>query len=372
MFKAFNPAIHEVGRLTSAGRLIEATSAIQRMLARGGDTPEVAYGLTARTIELNGEEFQWADKIVDKVTHHAKDRGDKIAQGGVPPRCPSRTGQFLSATFTSADGSRPYKVYIPSGYREDRPMPLIVMLHGCTQSPDDFAAGTGMNELAERKGMVVAYPSQTSAANPQKCWNWFKESDQHRDSGEPSLIAGITRTVMANYAIDPNRVYAAGLSAGGATAVIMGQTYPDLYAAIGVHSGLACGAAKNMQSAFAAMHQGRPGKKPRGGQPRVPVIIFHGDSDMTVVCKNGDFIAEQLSGSSVVSKMTETGKVPGGHSFCRTTGVDTSGVNVVEQWTIHGAGHAWSGGKSAGSYTDPHGPNATEEMVRFFEQHAKI
>jgi poly(hydroxyalkanoate) depolymerase family esterase len=211
----------------------------------------------------------------------------------------------------------------------------------------------------------------------QKCWNWFSDGDQQRDSGEPSLIAGITRAVMRDYAIDPRRVYVAGLSAGGAAAAIMGNAYPDLYAAIGVHSGLACGAARDMPSAFAAMQRGSDGSAHRGAgtsrsatpPPVVPAIVFHGDRDTTVNPSNGDAVVAQAVQGAVFKTHAESGQVPGGHAYSRMRHADANGQTVVEQWVVHGAGHAWFGGSSAGSYTDPRGPDATREMLRFFLQH---
>ena len=251
------------------------------------------------------------------------------------------------------------------------------MLHGCTQSPDDFAAGTRMNAAAEESTCLVAYPGQTSSANLQKCWNWFSDGDQRRDGGEPSLIAGITREVMHDYAIDPQRVYVAGLSAGGAAAAIMGDAYPDLYAAIGVHSGLACGAARDMPSAFAAMQRGSDGFAPgaigaaRPGSQRrmVPAIVFHGDQDPTVNPRNGEAVVAQSAQGAALKLHAEAGQVPGGYAYHRTLHAEANGPTVIEQWVIHGAGHAWFGGSPTGSYTDPRGPDATGEMLRFFLEH---
>ena len=290
-----------------------------------------------------------------------------------PPPVPPGA-RFLSAQFANDAGARPYKLFVPSGYRGN-PVPLIVMLHGCAQSPDDFAAGTGMNTLADRQTFLVAYPGQISAANPSKCWNWFDAGEQQRGRGEPSIIAGITRKVMADYTVDPRRIYVAGMSAGGAQAAIMAATYPDLYAAIGVHSGLAFGSASDIASAFTAMRQGG-GRGPRAeglsGVPArdiVPAIVFHGDRDSTVHCVNGDEIIAQAASVRPLTLRVEDGRAPGGHAYHRTLHVDPLGDTVLEQWVVHGAGHAWSGGSAAGSFTDPRGPDASREMVRFFMAH---
>jgi poly(hydroxyalkanoate) depolymerase family esterase len=275
--------------------------------------------------------------------------------------------RFEQRTYTNAAGSRAYKLYIPSGCT-NRALPLVVMLHGCTQSPDDFAAGTRMNDLAEEMSFLVAYPAQTQAANASKCWNWFSAGDQQRDQGEPSLIAGITRQIISDFPVDPRRVYVAGLSAGGAAAAIMGSTYPDLYAAIGVHSGLACGAASDLPSAFAAMRQGGARRQGRSAVA-VPTIVFHGDRDTTVNPVNADQVINQSKAETNLRASVSRGEAPGGISYTRTVQTDESGRPMLEQWVLHGAGHAWSGGSAAGSYTEPRGPDASREMMRFFLQH---
>jgi poly(hydroxyalkanoate) depolymerase family esterase len=281
---------------------------------------------------------------------------------------------FDERTYTNAAGSRSYKLYVPTGYT-GQAVSLVVMLHGCTQSPDDFAAGTRMNELAEEQTFLVAYPAQSQAANMSKCWNWFSPGDQQRDQGEPSLIAGITREIIADFAVEPGRVYIAGLSAGGAAAAIMGARYPDLYAAVGVHSGLACGAASDMPSAFAAMKQGGAAatqgpRRPGTPASAVPTIVFHGDSDTTVSSVNADQVIAQAKASADLRTNVNGGQSAGGMSYTCTIHSDESGQAVVEQWVLHGAGHAWSGGSAAGSYTDPRGPDASREMMRFFLQHS--
>jgi poly(hydroxyalkanoate) depolymerase family esterase len=279
--------------------------------------------------------------------------------------------RFEERLYADANGERAYKLYVPSRY-DGQPLPLVVMLHGCTQSPDDFAAGTQMNVVAEEHNVLVAYPAQAQSANASKCWNWFNAADQKRDGGEPALIAGITRQIMRDHAVDRARVYVAGLSAGGAAAAIMGAAYPDLYAAIGIHSGLACGAARDMPSAFAAMRQGGAGV-PGGRAPArtVPTIVFHGDQDKTVNPVNGDQVMAQFKGGAgpLPSHVTR-GEAPGGLSYTRTVAADPNGTPVFEQWVVHGAAHAWSGGSASGSYTEPRGPDASREMLRFFLDHA--
>jgi poly(hydroxyalkanoate) depolymerase family esterase len=297
-------------------------------------------------------------------------------------------GRFVERSYTNQAGTRSYKLYIPSGYIGQE-VPLVVMLHGCTQSPNDIAAGTQMNLLAEEHIFLVAYPAQAQGANMNKCWNWFKASDQQRERGEPSLVAGITRQIIDEYRVADDRVYVAGMSAGGAMVAIMAEAYPDLYAAVGVHSGLAPGAAHDMPSAFAAMRQGGPATSHRDiatatatkqSARIVPAIVFHGDHDKTVHPRNADHLLEHYctakttgsrdeAGGSTPRGTVRQGQVPGGHAYTRATYRDAGGRVIVERWTVHGLGHAWSGGSSSGSYTDPKGPDASAEMVRFFNQH---
>ena len=414
-------------RFVQAGRLTEATALLQRLL-RGepepeitaSPTPDASAGRTPRTIDLAAEAVEVTDHPPASRTGQAFGTGAtswplgggtagvaqphlpealrgflKRLDGGFglgldglakpfPTRAPDPVmpdgAKFLAGTYADQAGSRDYRLYVPSSYRGE-PVPLVVMLHGCTQSPEDFAAGTRMNALAEEQGCLVLYPAQAQAANAGRCWNWFNPNDQQRDQGEPALIAGITRRVMREHAVDPQRVYVAGLSAGGAAAAIMAATYPDLYAAVGVHSGLASGAASDLPSAFAAMQQGGGGVAAdpgSGGAPgreqrrTVPTIVFHGDQDTTVNPRNGDQVIAQARAMAAGLQATATvqqGQAPGGRAYRRTLHADASGRAVLEQWLVHGAGHAWSGGSPTGSYTDPQGPDAAREMLRFFLEH---
>jgi poly(hydroxyalkanoate) depolymerase family esterase len=284
--------------------------------------------------------------------------------GKAPAPAETLPGKFIDGSYTNAAGTRSYKLYVPSSYTGKQAVPLVVMLHGCGQDPVDFASGTQMNQLAEELHCLVVYPAQSQKANAQRCWNWFSAADQTHGQGEPSIIAGITRKIMDSHEVDEGQVYVAGLSAGGAMAVIMGTLYPDLYAAVGVHSGLPFASAQDLPSALAAMK----GDFRRGPDPgrAIPIIVFHGDKDTTVHPANGDELIARGAHHSVKEVVVEPGRVPDGHAYTRTVHQRADGTPHAEQWLIHGAGHAWSGGSSSGSYTDGKGPDASREMMRFF------
>jgi poly(hydroxyalkanoate) depolymerase family esterase len=273
-------------------------------------------------------------------------------------------GQFITASYTNDAGTRDYKLYVPSTYT-GQPSPLLLMLHGCTQNPDDFALGTGMNVLAEEWNCIVVYPAQSQQANAHRCWNWFNAIDQKRDQGEPAILAGLTRDVMARYVIDPAQVYVAGLSAGGAMSAILGTLYPELYAAVGVHSGLPFAAAHDLPTAIAAMKGDF--RRPKGDKVReTPIIVFHGDQDATVHPANGEELIRRRRRHPREEVAVEPGKVPHGHAYTRTVHRHPDGSIHAEHWLVHGFGHAWSGGNNLGTYTDGKGPDASREMMRFF------
>ncbi|MCJ2041498.1 PHB depolymerase family esterase [Methylobacterium sp. J-059] len=273
----------------------------------------------------------------------------------------------LARRFANAAGSRAYDLFVPIG-RRNVPLSLVVMLHGCSQSSRDFAIGTRMSELAEEMGFLVAYPDQPRSANMAKSWNWFRDGDQRRDRGEPSIIAGLTRHVVNEFNVDPTRVYVAGLSSGGAAAAVMAVTYPDLYAGVGIHSGLACGSAASMTGALLAMRRGAS-SRPRRATHSVPTIVFHGDRDTTVSPVNADQAIAQAQPDAELDIATDQGRSDGGTAYTRTVLSRPDGTWSSEQWVLHGARHAWSGGHPAGSHTDPAGPDASREMLRFFMAH---
>lgn len=285
----------------------------------------------------------------------------------IAPAPAAEAGSFITDRFVADFGSLRYKLFIPSQY-DGTPLPLIVMLHGCGQDADDFANGTGMNALAEKYHCLVAYPEQSSGANGAKCWNWFEEAHHHRGQGEPALIAGVATKIMSDYAVDAGKVFVAGLSSGGSMAVIMGRTYPDLFTAVGCHSGLAHGAATDYYGAMQAMRHGADAATLSDMQAAdsVPIIVFHGDLDATVHPNNGGRVVEQsMLAGAALDASHEIGEATG-RTFTRAIHRSKSGDIFAEQWTVHGAGHAWSGGNRRGSYTDANGPDASEQMLRFF------
>ncbi|WP_279604174.1 alpha/beta hydrolase family esterase [Methylobacterium sp. J-092] len=282
---------------------------------------------------------------------------------------PLRAPPALERRFGNLAGSRVYRLYVPSVY-DGRPVPLVVMLHGSSQTPRDFAIGTRMDTLAEEQGFLVAYPDQPRSANIARSWNWFRPGDQRRDRGEPSILAGMTRQIMQDFAIDPARIYVSGLSSGGAAAAIMALAYPDLYAAVGIHSGLAGGSAKGVSSALSAMRRGALIRPIRATRP-LPTILFHGDRDRTVSPVNGDQAIAQARPAGDLQTSVSAGHAPSGMAYTKTVLTAPPGDQGTEQWLLHGAGHAWAGGSEVGSYTDPKGPDASREMLRFFLSHAK-
>lgn len=336
-----------------AAQLASANDLVTRTLAQHGLTAAPVSGLPA------GAASDTLSGTLSGLMARLQPQGQTAERVNLPDGA-----LFEDESFTCQAGTRRYRTYVPASAR-DGLTGLVVMLHGCTQTPEDFAAGTGMNALAEEHRFVVVYPRQSRGDNAQSCWNWFSRGDQKRDRGEPAIIAGLTREVVARHAIPEDKVFVAGLSAGAAMAVILGGTYPDLFRAVGAHSGLPAGAAKDVASAFGAM-AGRGGESaPRTEAMRA--IVFHGDADGTVHPSNGERIVRQaLEGGPSQSLQTETTGTTGGRSYRRHTTYDDAGAEAVEHWVIEGLGHAWSGGQSAGSYTDPQGPDASAEMVRFF------
>lgn len=401
MNPTFADGMREANRLTRAGRLAEATSLIQRLLGGGvARTPSAppsggpaAPGRAGPTIDA---EYRVLDDRAPEARATAP-RDPEPAAAPPPPRgglaetlrrlkglgrqgrpAPVETpppdgAAFLAGTHAEAAGRRDYRLYIPAR-RPEGPMPLLVMLHGCTQTAADFAAGTRMNALAEEHGFLVLYPEQCPRANAQRCWSWFNPADQRRDAGEPALLAGLVREIARTHPVDRRRVYAAGLSAGGAAAAILAETYPDLFAAVAIHSGLPPGSARDMPSAFAAMRQGPTGASPGKGGPggrHVPAIIFHGDRDATVNPANGAALAARFAAPGLptaVRAAPPDGRTDG-RTVTRTEQAGPDGATRMEHWVLHGAGHAWAGGSPEGSHTDPAGIDASREAVRFLLQH---
>jgi poly(hydroxyalkanoate) depolymerase family esterase len=310
----------------------------------------------------------------------AKRRSRALAAQNIRPK----PGDFVERSFWGDAGTRTYKLYVPKTYGRRR-MPLVVMLHGCTQNPNDFAAGTQMNALADARGFLVVYPAQSARASPGRCWNWFRPHNQKRDLGEPSLIAGITREVASAYLVDQKRIFIAGLSAGAAMAVIMANTYPDLFAAVGAHSGFAYRKAYSLSSALAAMRgnrgvvadgvdlMGAAPTRPASTVGALPTIVFHGDRDKTIHVDNGSEIVAQAIANGMHFGIIDPRRTftqerisTNGREHTNTVYYGARARPIVEYWLLHGGGHAWSGGGTKGSFTEVTGPNASAEMIRFF------
>jgi poly(hydroxyalkanoate) depolymerase family esterase len=381
-------AIEEATRLTRQQNPAEATRVLLRSLSGGRlqtparPTPREPGPQAAPWIEPAAYAAPTAEAPLSRSRMPLGEtlerlRGGELPNLGLGPEALAKLGKrprvnvpdgasYLSRTFACQAGARPYKVYVPSKRRGGK-VPLVVMLHGCTQNSDDFAVGTGMNCLAEEHGFIVAYPEQPLTANQLGCWNWFKQQDQLRDSGEPSIIAGLTRFLISEMNLDHERVFVAGLSAGGAMADVMSVTYPDLYAAAGVHSGLAYGVATDKASAFVAMSGKSVERRTHRAKDRARTIIFHGNSDSKVHPTNAErILTEARAGISRSHQETSQRGTSNGLHYHRTVVCDERGVSQLEYWAVEGLGHAWSGGSLEGSHTEQRGPDASREMLRFF------
>jgi poly(hydroxyalkanoate) depolymerase family esterase len=379
---AFSTTMQNALRLTRAGNLRQATALIRDAL-RGdtGAATQAPIDVEFRVVDVGNRAAPFAESNPAAECAPAPLAAPErtvepifsaVSSAAAEP-CLANIGRFVAGSFSNPAGKRAYKLWIPSGLHETSSQrPLIVMLHGCTQDADDFATGTRMNALADREGCFVLYPIQTGTANAQRCWCWFQESDQRRDAGEPSIIAEMTRQLAREYSIDTRRIYVAGLSAGAAMAVILGETYPDLFAAIGAHSGLPFGVAHNVPSALAAMagrtsraHRTALPAAPSGGHA-LPGIIFHGDADTTVAPVNSDTVVAQLCARHATDGTSLRRELHKESIYHCARFYRGDGSIAIEQWTVHGAGHAWSGGDSAGSYTNVNGPDASARMLEFF------
>jgi poly(hydroxyalkanoate) depolymerase family esterase len=348
-------SVQEMLKLTHSKRLMEATQRIQAALS--GDTlaasqpkPSVSFKYSGKSVRPLAQVVQTLQKLKQSSFPLGKaGKGHSVTEPEIVDGA-----KFYTRSFSCKAGSRTYKLYLPH-HQPNAQRPLLIMLHGCKQNPSDFAVGTRMNALAETHGIIVAYPAQAQSDNPSACWNWFNPIHQKHGTGEPAIIAGLTEEIMKSYDIDKNKVFVAGLSAGGAMAVVMGETYPQLFSAVGVHSGLPYRSANDVVSAFAAMRGDTP---QTNTTPKLRTIVFHGDADSTVAPSNGANIVNEANFSPLHCHVT--------NEYTQRIARDPQGLSVFEHWQVHGGGHAWSGGNSEGSYTDPSGPNASAEMIRFF------
>ena len=373
-----NQTLLKATRMTGMGRLMDATRLIQRALGAVVSAPVSRPHSPAESQTTQPAQPRYGS------AHFAADIDDAvIVERQAPTVPPAKPAEFAGYSFAFEGDSYPYRLYIPPGLGHDAApthpeqtqatMPLIVLLHGCKQDAKDFARGTAMNELAARHGCMVLYPEQISKANSGRCWNWFEPGHQQPGRGEPGMIAALVRQVLASHPdADANRVYIAGLSAGGAMAAVVAGLHPEMFAAVGIHSGLASGAAQDLLSAFVAMRQGAKGKN----SASLPTIVFHGSGDKTVHPDNGDYITD-----AAVAALRDSGlalaesralvDTAGGPATEKVVYRTDNGPSYVEHWRVTAGPHAWSGGDAAGSFTDPDGPSASTAMLAFFLQHSK-
>ena len=367
----FDPAaLQRATQLTREGRLMDATRAIQEALGKGGFAfPEPSHAPVPPTRAAN-------EDITD-VEYRELRSVPQIETRAAPASArAARDASFTAHVFAFGGHRWRYRLYEPRRADPAALLPVVVMLHGCKQDSEDFARGTGMNAVAERDGFLVVYPEQLRKANQMGCWNWFEAQHQRRGAGEPAMIAALVQSVVASHGGDPKRVYVAGLSAGGAMAAILGELYPDVFAAVGVHSGLPAGSASDVPSAFGAMRKG-PGPHAVVGRRAVaiPTIVFHGSSDKTVAPGNGQAIVQQQLAAHAAGgtwlEREEAAPAQAQRAATREQWLDEQGQVRLESWRIAGGPHAWSGGHASGSFTDPQGPAASEAMARFFLKHAR-
>jgi poly(hydroxyalkanoate) depolymerase family esterase len=354
-----SPRFSEATRLMRSGQLTAATASLQRALGGAGlpGTGMPGTGLPG----LGGSGLGGGMPGLGGLPGMTGFPGGLGGLGGVQSPT-SGAARSPGSVTRGAVGSLAYRLYVPTS--PQRPAPLLVMLHGGTQDADAFAASTGMDEIAEREGIVVVYPEQSRSANAMGYWNWFRPGDQERDRGEPAQIAAVTREVADAHDVDPGRIGVAGFSAGAAMAAVLAATHPDLFCGAGVHSGLPYRAARDVGSAFAAMSS--PPTAVADAGP-VPLIVVHGDADRTVAPGNADAVVRSAVGRApgVVSER-ETGGAQGGRSWTRERWSEPGGRVLAESWTVHGMGHDWSGGRAGASYADPSGPDVGTAIIAFF------
>ena len=293
-------------------------------------------------------------------------------------------GQLTTGSYTNGSGTLSYELYIPSTYRPGTAVPMVVALHGCTETADVYRQLSAWDKLAEAKGFIVLFPQQSSSRNYMSCWNWFQQADMQRGAGEPSIIAGMVSSVEHQHSVDSHRVYVAGFSAGGAMATVMGATYPDVFAAVGIGSGCEYNGLPCVGYQGPDPNQtGKAAYQAMGTHARVmPAIVFQGDADTTVAPANAPLIVREwqvtddyaddgaLNGSIPTwPTKTSWGQVAGGRSYTVTSYGDGHGKNLIDYWVVHGMNHAWSGGSSSEPYADSTGPDETAAMYSFFVNH---